>query len=223
MTYLVDEEEADYQKIWFELQAMSWSHPEMRTRVGRVLSGVAAVLCLRFGKDCVSSASTRLRYPVEAVCARTDVQRGRDPGAMMGVDSGHQHLLSMISGCWSAAERSARKERRDEGSIPGREGFVECDDVKVGYEVFGSGVPTSLLLPTWTIIHSRFWKLQIPYLARHFRVVTFEVRATAVQIVRSIRPRTGPRGRPACARGDGRDRRRPRGDWSVVRRTRAGD
>ena len=46
--------------------------------------------------------------------------------------------------------------------------------VRVGYEVFGDGEPTVLLLPTWTIVHSRFWKLQVPYLARHFRVVTFD-------------------------------------------------
>ena len=32
------------------------------------------------------------------------------------------------------------------------------------------------LLPTWSIIHSRHWKMQIPYLARHFRVLTFDGR-----------------------------------------------
>lgn len=57
---------------------------------------------------------------------------------------------------------------------PDIEGYVERDGVKVGYEVFGEGAPTLLLLPTWTIVHSRFWKLQVPYLADHFRVVTFD-------------------------------------------------
>jgi pimeloyl-ACP methyl ester carboxylesterase len=57
---------------------------------------------------------------------------------------------------------------------PDAEGFVQCDGVKIGYEVFGDGTPALLLLPTWTIIHSRFWKLQVPYLARHFRVITFD-------------------------------------------------
>ena len=41
-----------------------------------------------------------------------------------------------------------------------------------------------LLLPTWSIVHSRFWKLQIPYLARHCRVVTFDGRGNG----RSDRP-----------------------------------
>ena len=33
-----------------------------------------------------------------------------------------------------------------------------------------------MLLPTWSIIHSRHWKAQVPYLARHHRVVTFDGR-----------------------------------------------
>ena len=59
---------------------------------------------------------------------------------------------------------------------PDREGFVERDGVRVFYEVYGDGEPTILLLPTWSIIHSRFWKAQIPYLARRFRVITFDGR-----------------------------------------------
>ena len=37
-----------------------------------------------------------------------------------------------------------------------------------------------LLLPTWSIVHSRVWKLQIPYLARHCRVVTFDGRGNGL-------------------------------------------
>jgi pimeloyl-ACP methyl ester carboxylesterase/predicted glycosyltransferase len=59
---------------------------------------------------------------------------------------------------------------------PDRVGHVERDGVRVLYEVHGEGEPTLLLLPTWSIIHSRHWKAQVPYLARHFRVVTFDGR-----------------------------------------------
>src|SRR6266545_3112745 len=59
---------------------------------------------------------------------------------------------------------------------PSRDGYVERDGVKVHYEVFGAGEPTVLLLPTWSIIHSRHWKMQIPYLARHCRVLVFDGR-----------------------------------------------
>src|SRR5688572_28747598 len=57
---------------------------------------------------------------------------------------------------------------------PVESGYAVRGGVRVGYEVFGEGEQTLLLLPTWTIIHSRFWKLQVPYLARHYRVVTYD-------------------------------------------------
>ncbi len=67
---------------------------------------------------------------------------------------------------------------------PAEDGFVERDGVKLHYEVFGAGEPTVLLLPTWSIIHSRHWKLQVPDLARRHRVVTFDGRGNG----RSNRP-----------------------------------
>src|SRR2546421_7154662 len=63
---------------------------------------------------------------------------------------------------------------------PDSEGYVERDGVRVHYEVFGSGEPTVLLLPTWSIVHSRAWKMQVPYLARHCRVVTFDGRGNGL-------------------------------------------
>ena len=58
--------------------------------------------------------------------------------------------------------------------LPDQNGWVERDGVKLYYEVFGSGERTVVFLPTWSIIHSRTWKAQVPYFARHFRVVTFD-------------------------------------------------
>jgi pimeloyl-ACP methyl ester carboxylesterase len=68
---------------------------------------------------------------------------------------------------------------------PDTDGYVERDGVKVFYEVYGDGEPTIVLTPTWPIVHSRLWKAQVPYLARHFRVVTFDPRGNG----RSDRPR----------------------------------
>jgi pimeloyl-ACP methyl ester carboxylesterase/predicted glycosyltransferase len=72
------------------------------------------------------------------------------------------------------------------------DGYVERDGVKVFYEVFGQGEPTVLLLPTWSIVYSRFWKMQVPYLARHYRVVTFDGRGNG----RSDRPARADAYRP---------------------------
>ena len=68
---------------------------------------------------------------------------------------------------------------------PDQEGYVERDGVHLFYEVYGSGEPTVFLMPTWSIVHSRHWKMQIPYLARHCRVLTFDGRGNG----RSDRPR----------------------------------
>ena len=67
---------------------------------------------------------------------------------------------------------------------PDASGIVERGGVRVAWERYGDGSPTILLLPTWSVFHSRHWKLQIPYLARHFRVVTFDGRGNG----RSDRP-----------------------------------
>ena len=67
---------------------------------------------------------------------------------------------------------------------PSRDGYVDRDGVKLHYEVYGSGEPTVFLLPTWSVMHSRHWKMQIPYLARHCRVLTFDGRGNG----RSDRP-----------------------------------
>ena len=70
---------------------------------------------------------------------------------------------------------------------PDTSGYVTRDGVRLYWETYGSGEPTVLLLPTWSIIHSRHWKMQIPYLARHCRVVTFDGRGNG----RSDRPEEG--------------------------------
>jgi pimeloyl-ACP methyl ester carboxylesterase/predicted glycosyltransferase len=67
---------------------------------------------------------------------------------------------------------------------PDATGRVERDGIDVHWECYGDGDTTVMLLPTWSIIPSRHWKLQVPYLARHHRVVTFDGRGSG----RSDRP-----------------------------------
>jgi pimeloyl-ACP methyl ester carboxylesterase len=76
--------------------------------------------------------------------------------------------------------------RHDRARLPDRDGWAtDHDGVRVHWEVYGEGSSqTILLLPSAPIVHSRQWKGQVPYLARHARVVTFDGRGNG----RSDRP-----------------------------------
>ncbi|HEY5858011.1 MAG TPA: alpha/beta fold hydrolase [Aldersonia sp.] len=84
-----------------------------------------------------------------------------------------------------------RSEQRP-ARAPDATGTTRRGDVALHYAVYGSALhgrppATVLLLPTWSIVDSRIWKLQIAFLARHHRVITFDGRGT------------GASSRPACA------------------------
>jgi pimeloyl-ACP methyl ester carboxylesterase/predicted glycosyltransferase len=65
--------------------------------------------------------------------------------------------------------------------LPDHDGYVERDGVRVYYEVFGAaGRPTVLLMPSWSVIHSRAWKMQVPFLARRYRVITYDGRGNGL-------------------------------------------
>ena len=70
------------------------------------------------------------------------------------------------------ALRGAPEQSR--ARYPDSEGYAERDGQRLFYEVYGEGEQTVFLLPTWSLFHSRHWKMQIPYLARHFRVLAMD-------------------------------------------------
>ena len=67
---------------------------------------------------------------------------------------------------------------------PDAEGVVVRGGVTTHYEVHGDGPVTVLLLPTWSLVHARHWKAQVPFLARRARVVVVDGRGNG----RSDRP-----------------------------------
>jgi len=84
-------------------------------------------------------------------------------------------------------------------AVPASVGLVAAaDGVRIAYETFGSGGLTLVLLPSTPIVHSRQWKGQVPYLSRHWRVVTFDGRGNG----RSDRPTDADAYRDARLVGD---------------------
>jgi pimeloyl-ACP methyl ester carboxylesterase/UDP:flavonoid glycosyltransferase YjiC (YdhE family) len=67
---------------------------------------------------------------------------------------------------------------------PDAVGQVDRDGVAIHYEVFGSGPVTLLMMGTFPVVDGHQWKGQVPFLARHFRVVAIDPRGNG----RSGRP-----------------------------------
>jgi pimeloyl-ACP methyl ester carboxylesterase/predicted glycosyltransferase len=84
----------------------------------------------------------------------------------------------------TGVQAPVRPREQTRARYPDASGYTERDGVCVFWERYGDGDSTVLLLPPWSIVHSRVWKMQIPYLARHCRVVTFDPRGNG----RSDRP-----------------------------------
>ncbi len=60
--------------------------------------------------------------------------------------------------------------------LPDREGVAVRDGVPLAWSSYGAGPATVVLMPTWSIVNSRAWKAQVPYLARRWQVITFDGR-----------------------------------------------
>lgn len=60
------------------------------------------------------------------------------------------------------------------GIEPVASGVVTRAGCHIGWQEFGAGEDVVLLLPTWSIVHSDFWRHQVPVLAEQYRVITFD-------------------------------------------------
>lgn len=77
------------------------------------------------------------------------------------------------------ADTARVSDHPSRSAVPDAAGLALRDGVELAYEVYENpGRPTVMLVPTWSIVPSRFWKAQIGFLARHYRVITFDGRGS---------------------------------------------
>jgi AcrR family transcriptional regulator len=110
MRYLDEDLAAGYPKVWFELQAMAWNHPEMRSRVTRVNDEWREVLTEAFTKAAKDYGLDRRRFPVEAMVSLVmTFNVGLMLERMEGITAGHDVLLGGIDKWLEELERAKKK------------------------------------------------------------------------------------------------------------------
>jgi AcrR family transcriptional regulator len=113
MSYLLeDDRSSGYEKIWLELQAMAWNHPEMRKRLARVNARWRAVLTKAFLEAMQEYGLDPESFPVDAVVS---LVMTFNQGIMLerhgGVFAGHRVMLEWIDQ-WLGSLESEKGKRR---------------------------------------------------------------------------------------------------------------
>ena len=86
-----------------------------------------------------------------------------------------------------AAQRPAGEQPSPYETVePVHEGFVDRDGVRVWYAAWGEAGPWIAFAPIYQVSHSQMLKGVVPYLSRHFRVLTLDARGNG----RSDRPQS---------------------------------
>ena len=186
---LEDDIESGYVRVLLEMIAAGWTNPEIAAAARSIVGGWYDLLT-----DVATEAAERFGglgpfSPAEVATLIGNAFIGSEALLLLGFDrhrlpirASLRRLGEIIKAAEEAAAARWQRGITTRGSRPMRarqpddSGYAERDGVKLRWETFGDGEPTVVLLPTWSIIHSRHWKAQVPYLARHHRVVTFDGR-----------------------------------------------
>ncbi|HEU0248808.1 MAG TPA: TetR/AcrR family transcriptional regulator [Gaiellaceae bacterium] len=92
MRYL--DEDREYQKVWYELQALAWNRPELRERVAHVDEEWRAVLAEAFEQ---ARREHPIDMPVDAfVSLVATFNEGMILERLSGIETGHRALLDWI-------------------------------------------------------------------------------------------------------------------------------
>jgi AcrR family transcriptional regulator len=101
MRYL--DADREYQKVWFELQALAWSRAELRERVAQVDSEWRAVLTEAFTEP---HARYGIEMPLDALVALVvTFNEGIMLERLSGIETGQSELLEWIDGWLEGKER----------------------------------------------------------------------------------------------------------------------
>jgi TetR/AcrR family transcriptional regulator len=107
-----DDLDAGYSKIWMELQALSWSHHELRPRVALVNEEWRRVLRHAFARAADEYGLDQEEIPLEALVAMTmTFGQGYAMERLEGIDTGHAELLDWIERWLEGLERTKRSTR----------------------------------------------------------------------------------------------------------------
>ena len=121
MSFLDEDRESGYQKVWLELQALAWNRPELRERLQAVHARWREVLSEAFSQAMAEHGIDAERYPVEAVVTLVVAfNEGIILERLGGVFAGHSALLDMIDRWLISLEESQAQRRQDshEGTVP---------------------------------------------------------------------------------------------------------
>lgn len=118
MTYLDEDRESGYQKVWYELQALAWNKPELRERVANVRRKWADVLTEAFTQAAGEYGIDTERFPGRALAVLAGTfNEGIMLERLSGIYDGHAELLAMIDGWLESLEAAkARREASDESA-----------------------------------------------------------------------------------------------------------
>jgi AcrR family transcriptional regulator len=102
MRYLVSED-AEYEKIWLELQALAWNNPELRDRVAEVNAEWRGVLVEALAEP---RRAYGIEMPLEALVSLVmTFNEGVILERAQGITEGHRELLAWIDG-WLAGKEA---------------------------------------------------------------------------------------------------------------------
>ena len=94
MRWLEEDVAAGYPKVWWELQAMAWNHPEMRDRLVRVDEVWRTLLRTHFAS---ALDEYGIDFPLEATVALVVAfNKGIQIEQLSGISTGHRELLDWI-------------------------------------------------------------------------------------------------------------------------------